>query len=483
MEYKTIKELHEELLNGKIKSEDLVKESLEKAKASNNEINAFVTILENAESKEITDSLLSGIPYACKDNISTKDILTTGSSNILKNYVPIFDATCVSKLKENNAVLIGKTVLDELAMGGTGTTGHTGVVRNPWDTSRLIGGSSAGSAAAVSMGIVNYALGSDTGDSIRKPAYYGGIVGYKPTYGAISRYGLFPFACSLDHVGCFTRSVIDAAIVVDAIKGKDNKDMTSHDLNYNLVDGIENDIKGKKLFYLKEVCDLNQFDDVDDEFKEIMDNFNEVVKKYESLGAIVEEVSVDKELLKAISPVYFTISCAEATSNNSNLTGVAFGPRAGGEKASEMIFNARTKGFSELIKRRFVIGSYVLQKENQEKLFLNAGRIRRMIVNKFSDLFEEYDAMILPGAGTVAPKFKSENIDKLSDRYLILENHMQIANFGGFPSITIPTGFVKGLPVGVSITSGIKKDNVLLNVAYNLENVMGYKGQIAGGRK
>jgi aspartyl-tRNA(Asn)/glutamyl-tRNA(Gln) amidotransferase subunit A len=214
-----------------------------------------------------------------------------------------------------------------------------------------------------------------------------------------------------------------------------------------------------------------------------MDNFNEVVKKYESLGAIVEEVSVDKELLKAISPVYFTISCAEATSNNSNLTGVAFGPRAGGEKASEMIFNARTKGFSELIKRRFVIGSYVLQKENQEKLFLNAGRIRRMIVNKFSDLFEEYDAMILPGAGTVAPKFKSENIDKLSDRYLILENHMQIANFGGFPSITIPTGFVNGLPVGVSITSGIKKDNVLLNIAYNLENVMEYKGQIAGGRK
>ena len=474
--------LHEKLVKGEITSADLVKEALEKANATQEEINAFVTILDNAEGKEVTDNVLSGIPYACKDNISTKDVLTTASSNILKDYVPIFDATCVSKLNDANAVMIGKTVLDELAMGGTGTTGHTGVVRNPWDKERLIGGSSAGSAAAVAKGIVPYALGSDTGDSIRKPAYYGGIVGYKPTYGVISRYGLFPFACSLDHVGCFTRSVKDAAIVVDAIKGVDNKDMTSHDLGYNLVDGIENDIKGKKLFYLKEVCNLD-FDDVDDEFRAIIDNFNVVVEKYRNLGAIVEEVSVDKELLKAISPVYFTISCAEATSNNSNLTGVSFGPRAKGDKVMEMIFNARTLGFSELIKRRFVIGSYVLHKENQEKLFLNAGRIRRVIVEKFAELFNSYDAMILPGAGTVAPKFKSETIDKLSDRYLILENHMQIGNFGGFPSITIPTGFVNNLPVGVSITSGVNKDNVLLNIAYNLEKEMGYKGQIAGGNK
>ena len=204
-----------------------------------------------------------------------------------------------------------------------------------------------------------------------------------------------------------------------------------------------------------------------------------MVKKYEELGATVEGISFNKDLLKAIFPTYFTISCAEATSNNSNLTGLIFGPRAEGTKTSEMMFNARTQGFSELIKRRFVIGSYVLQKENQEKLFLNAQRIRRMIVDRMTELYKTYDAMILPGGGSVAPKFKSENLDKLSDRYLLLENHMAIANFGGFPSVTIPCGFVKNMPIGLSITGPIFKDGEVLNIAYALENTMDYVGQVA----
>ena len=195
----------------------------------------------------------------------------------------------------------------------------------------------------------------------------------------------------------------------------------------------------------------------------------------------VSEVSIDKRLLEAIFPTYFAISCAEATSNNSNLTGIIFGPRGEGASIDEIMFDARTKGFSELIKRRFVLGSYILQKENQEKLFLNAGRIRRLIVDKFTELFKEYDALILPGSGSVAPTFKSENIDKLSDRYLLLENHMAIGNFGGFPSISIPSGFVNNMPIGLSLTSGVLEDQKLLDIAYALEGKMEYKGQIAKG--
>ena len=282
---KTIEELLELLDNNKITSKELVKESLDKAHEYQNKYNSFVTITDDSielADMDYKDTLFKGIPCAIKDNISTKGVLTTGSSNILKDYIPFFDATVVSKLKNNGAISIGKTVLDELAMGGSGTTGNTGVVRNPWNPSRLIGGSSAGSASAVASGIVPFALGSDTGDSIRKPACYGGIVGYKPTYGLVSRYGLFPFACSLDHVGCFTRSVKDAAIVIDAIKGKDNKDMTSFDSsNINLYNSIDGNLKGKKLCYIKEFINKDIYkDNYDDELEAILNNFDEIIKKY-----------------------------------------------------------------------------------------------------------------------------------------------------------------------------------------------------------
>ena len=209
----------------------------------------------------------------------------------------------------------------------------------------------------------------------------------------------------------------------------------------------------------------------------ILDKFKEKIELCNSLGATVSEVSIDKRLLESLFPTYFAISCAEATSNNSNLTGIIFGPNGEGNNVNDIMFDARTKGFSELIKRRFVLGSYILQKENQEKLFLNAGRIRRLVVDKFTSLFKEYDALILPGSSSIAPKFKSENLDKLSDRYLLLENHMLIGNFGGFPSISIPSGFVKGMPIGLSLTSGVLSDQKLLNIAYALESNMSYKGQ------
>lgn len=474
---KTIMDLRNDLDNKLVTSEELFNESNNKAHKYQEEFNSFVTIIDEFK-KEESDSLINGIPYALKDNFSTKGILSTSSSNILKDYVPVYDATVYKKLKSAGAILVGKTVLDELAMGGTGTTGHTGIVKNPWNKERQIGGSSAGSASSVALGIVPFSIGSDTGDSIRKPAAFGGVVGFKPTYGRISRYGLFAFASSLDHVGCFTRCVSDAAIVTDILKGKDEKDMTSlPDENIKYTDMLNNEIKGKKLFYIKEITDLEMYKNAGCETIEVLTKFKETIEKCKELGFVVEEVSISDKLLKAIYPSYMTISCAEATSNNSNLTGIIFGPRGEGNNINDIMFDARTKGFSELIKRRFILGSYILQKENQERLFKNAQRLRRMIVDKMNELYESYDAMILPASGGVAPKF-SDSIDRMSDRYLILENHMAIANFGGFPSITIPNGFVMDMPIGINITGPQFKDGETLNIAYKIEEKLGFKGLI-----
>ncbi len=472
---KTIVDLRSDLDNKVVTSEQLFEKANKLAHKYQDEFNPFVTIIDEKIEEE-SDSILSGIPYAIKDNFSTKGILSTASSNILKDYVPVYDATAYKKLKEAGCVLVGKTVLDELAMGGTGTTGHTGIVRNPWNKNHQIGGSSAGSAAAVALGIVPFSLGSDTGDSIRKPAAFGGVVGFKPTYGRISRYGLFAFASSLDHVGCFTRCVRDAAIVTDILKGKDERDMTSlPDEEVKYADMIDNDIKGKKLFYIKELTDLDLYKDAGEETLDVLRKFKGTIEKCKNIGFEVEEISFDEKLLKAIYPAYMTISCAEATSNNSNLTGIPFGPRGEGNNINEIMFDARTKGFSELIKRRFILGSYILQRENQERLFKNAGRLRRIIVDKMNELYKKYDAMILPASGGIAPTFDGE-IDRMSPRYLMLENHMAIGNFGGFPSITIPNGFVSDMPIGINITGRCFEDGLTLNIANKIEEVLGFRG-------
>ena len=476
---KGIIELHDLLKEGKITSEELVKESLKKSHEVEEEYNAFVTICDDAKPSEITDSLVSGIPFGVKDNYSTKDVLSTGSSNTLKNYVPFFTATVVQKLLDAGAIMAGKTALDEFGMGGTGTTCHTGPVLNPWDRKRMCAGSSAGSAGAVASGVYPFALGSDTGDSIRKPAAFCGIVGYKPTYGMLSRYGLFPFASSLDHCGVLTRSVEDAAIVTDIMKGIDEQDMTSWDSsNIHLRESLTGNIKGKKLFYIKEICDLKNYPNASEELQEHLNNFYKTLDLLKEEGAEVEEVSIDQNLLNAIASVYVVISCAEATSNMSNLTGIIFGPRSDKKNIFEMMKDHRTKGFSPLIKRRFVIGSYVLQKENQERYFKNACRVRRLIVDKMKSLFKEYDALILPVSSGPAKKF-NEDKDVIDASTNVLEEHLQIGNFGGFPSITIPNGFVSGLPVGINITGNCYEDESVLNIAYTLESKMPYKGQIA----
>ena len=476
---KSIEELHELLKNNKVTSEELIKESLIKSNEVNEKYNAFVTIIDDAKPEKITDNLLSGIPYGVKDNYSTKGILSTGSSNTLKDYIPFFDATAIEKLNKAGAVKVNKTAMDEFGMGGTGTTAHTGIIRNPWDPKRMCAGSSSGSAAAVASGVYPYALGSDTGDSIRKPAAYCGIVGYKPTYGMISRYGLFAFASSLDHCGVLTRSVKDAAIVVDNMKGIDKNDMTTWESsNINLYKSCTGEVKGKKLCYIKEIVDKNRYKNASEELLEHLDNYYKTIEKVKELGIQVDEVSVDEKLLNALASVYVVISCAEATSNMSNLTGIIFGPRGEGNNYIDMIKDHRTKGFSPLIKRRFVIGSYVLQKENQEKYFKNAQRVRRLLVDKWKEIFKDCDGVILP-VGTGPAKLLEGSKNILDENTQVLEEHLQIGNFGGFPSITIPNGFVNDLPVGINITGNCYDDENILNIAYAIESTMNYKGQIA----
>lgn len=477
----SIEELHQLLLSKKVTPLELTKEALELCKEDSN--NCFETICEKealefaASLKEVEeDNLLWGIPFLAKDNFSTKGILTTGSSDILKDYVPVYDATVIEKLKEKKCVLIGKTTLDELAMGGSGMTGHLGRTYNPYDPTHtyMIGGSSCGSASAVANAIVPFALGSDTGDSVRKPASYGGLVGFKPSWGRISRYGLFPFAPSLDHVAYFTRSVADSAILLDALAGRDEMDMTSSlKAKGEYYKELSKDIKGKKIAIIKEINES-----IKDET--ILNAFNETCKIFEKLGATVVEVSIPKNLLNAIYPTYLVISCAEATSNNANLDGVKFGPRVGKATSyQEVMMNARTQGFGELIKRRFVIGSYALFKSNQDEIFLRAQKIRHLIVNRVNDILKDYDAIYAPCVSTARNAFDNNCKDKMSDEYLIAENHMAIGNFAGLPSLTLPIGMDQGFPFGANITTRAFDEQGAFNLAYALESELPYKGMSA----
>ena len=447
-----------------------INESVKKAHELQKDINAFVTIIDNPIMNP-SSSVLSGVPYVLKDNISTKNIRTTASSKILDNYIPVYDATIVDKLKKSGAVLIGKATLDELAMGGTGTTAYTGPTYNPLDKSRLIGGSSCGSAACVCADVVPFSIGSDTGDSIRKPASYAGIVGYKPTYGLVSRFGLFSFASSLDTIGCFTKNVLDCAKVINCIKGYDEADMTTYDSSNIDLLSISGSAINKKLFYIKEIVDLNNYEK-DEELELVINNFNKVLNMCSNNGIEIYEESIDIKILKALYPAYMTISCAEATSNNSNLTGIHFGNQVNSDNINELIKNTRTDGFGELIKRRFILGSYILQKENQERLFNGAKRVRRVITDIVNELFNKYDGLILPGAGGVAPLDASDVIDKLSNKFLLIENHLVIGNFGGYPSITIPSGKINNLPISINITGKVKDDKTVLNIALAIENML-----------
>lgn len=483
-EGKSILELHELLVSKKVTPLDLAKDAIELAKKDNN--NAFEYIMEQ-EAIEIASNLgepeannpLWGIPFVIKDNMSTKDVPTTGSSNILKGYVPVFDAAVVERLKNAKAVPIGKTTLDELAMGGTGTSGHLGITYNPWDESktRLVGGSSCGSAAVTAAGIVPFALASDTGDSTRKPASLAGLVGFKPTWSRISRYGLFPFAPSLDTVGVFARNVEDVAIVTEVLSGRDDRDSTSSTKPVDkYFENLKNSSEKRRISIIKEIRDS-----VKD--KDVLDAFNKTVEGFKKRGFEIKEVSLPNDLLLSLFPTYFVISCAEATSNNANMDGIKFGPLSNGTTFEEVMSDARTRGFGELIKRRFVIGSFALMKENQHDLFLRAQKNRRRIVEAINNILKENDFIYLPAAPSIAPKF-NEASDRLSDEYLIADNHLCLGNFAGLPSITLPIGFKDGMPFGANLMGRAFEEKELFQVSYELEQITGLANIYAkGGNK
>lgn len=469
----TIKDLHRELVAKNITPVELALEAIRRAKAD--DTNAFEYIMEY-EAIEIAkklvdpevDNYLWGIPFIIKDNFSTKDIPTTGSSNILNGYIPLFDSTVYQKLIDAKAVPIGKTTLDELAMGGTGTTGHKGITYNPYDPThkRIVGGSSCGSASGVANNIAPIGIGSDTGDSVRKPASYAGLVGIKPTWSRISRFGMFAFATSMDTVAYFTRSVFDSAVILNALAGRDENDATSSNKEVpNYLEYLDRDASGLKVAVIKEIIEACKDEDINKDLQKLLINLK-------NKGAEIEYISINKNILEAIYPTYIILSCAEATSNNACLDGIKYGPYYDGESYKEVMMKARTNGFSKLIKRRFVIGSYALMKENQEEVFVRAQKYRNKIVSTFNKIFEEFDFVIAPAAPTVAPKIDASS-DKLSSEYLIAENFMAFANFGGYPSITVPLGLKKGLPYGVNITSKPFNEQLLFQIANNIEDITG----------
>jgi len=469
----TIKEIHQAYVDGKITPLELIKESLERAK--NNKDNCFEVITEEFALSQVEklggvepDNMLWGIPYVLKDNFSSKDIPTCASSNILKGYTPIFDSTVKAKLDAKKAILIGKTTLDELAMGGSGTTGHLGKTYNPYDPKheRQIGGSSCGSASATASCIVPLAIGSDTGDSVRKPASFGGLVGIKPSWGRISRYGLFPFATSLDHVAYFTRSVEDSAMVLEALAGHDENDSTS---SFKPVEKYS-EFVGKNGKELRIAVIKDILDTITDPI--VLNHMTGLISQLRAQKYVVDFVEFGKDLLEAILPTYMVISCSEAASNNANLDGIKFGEFKGGATYQEVMSNARTQGFSELIKRRFVIGSFALMKDNQNELFIRASKARNKIVKRANEIFSSYDFMIAPAAPTVAIKFDNK-ADQLSDNYLIADNHMAIGNFGGFPSITLPMGLEDNLPLGVNITGKPFEEAKLFTISKIIEDTTG----------
>ena len=447
-------------------------EALEKAKKLQPELNDVITFVDPQEQLDNLPEtgLMRGVPIALKDNVCTKGILTTAASNILKNYVPVYDAEIVTKLKNAGAVCIAKSSMDELAMGGTNLTANIGPAHNPYDVTRITGGSSGGSAALVASGVVPMAIGSDTGDSIRKPASYCGVVGVKPTYGRISRYGVIPYASSLDHVGYFTRSIEDACISLEVLAGRDDRDMTSSNREVPKYSALLNsDMHGKKIAILSNVVDSIKN-------KETVKLFNDLMEELRKRGAVVEEYTFDEALMRAILPTYYLIANCEATSNHSNLDGIRFGVRKEGADMAEIMTNTRTEGFGPLIRRRFVIGSYGLFEENQERLFRKAQKVRRLIVDAMRECLKDYDCIIAPASGSIAPHIEGDyNEDQLSEDYLISENYMAMANFSGYPSMTVPMGFIEGCPIGVNLTTRAFDEETMFDIGKAIEEITGYK--------
>lgn len=474
---KTIDELHDLLVKKEISAVELTKATLEDVKSREGAVDAFLTITEDAalaqaaalDEKGIdADNVMAGIPLAVKDNISTKGILTTAASKMLYNYEPIFDATSVSQAYAKDMIIVGKTNMDEFAMGGSNENSAFKPTKNAWDQTKVPGGSSGGSAAAVAAGQVRLSLGSDTGGSIRQPAAFNGIVGMKPTYGTVSRFGLIAFGSSLDQIGPFSQTVKENAQLLNVISGHDVKDATSTVNEIaDFTSKIGQDIKGMKIAMPKEYMG----EGIDPQVKETI---LKAAKHLESLGAIIEEVSLPHS--KYGVAVYYIIASSEASSNLQRFDGIRYGFRAeDATNLDEIYVKTRSQGFGEEVKRRIMLGTFSLSSGYYDAYFKKAGQVRTLIIQDFEKVFADYDLILGPTAPTVAFGLDTLNHDPVA---MYLADLLTIpVNLAGLPGLSIPAGFVEGLPVGLQLIGPKYSEETIYQVAAAFEATTDYHKQ------
>ncbi len=483
---KTVDELHQLLVSKEISASELTKATLEDIKSREAMVDSFITIAEEealAQAQAIdekgidADNIMSGIPLAVKDNISTKGILTTAASKMLYNYKPIFDATAIANAYHKDMIVIGKTNMDEFAMGGSTETSYFKKTKNAWDHKKVPGGSSGGSATSVASGQVRLSLGSDTGGSIRQPAAFNGVVGMKPTYGTISRFGLIAFGSSLDQIGPFSKTVKENAQLLNVLASEDAKDSTSAPTRIaDFTSKIGQDIKGMKIALPKEYLG----EGIDPEIKE---NVLAAAKHFEKLGAIVEEVSLPHS--KYGVAVYYIIASSEASSNLQRFDGIRYGYRAEDASSLDDIYvKTRSQGFGQEVKRRIMLGTFSLSSGYYDAYFKKAGRVRTLIIRDFEEVFANYDLIIGPTTPSPAFGLDTLNHDPVS---MYLADLLTIpVNLAGLPGISIPSGFVDGLPVGLQLIGPKYSEEIVYQAAAAFEATTDYHKQqpvIFGGDK
>ena len=468
----TASEMKEAYQKKELTVPEVAKAFLENIKEKDEKIKAYITVCEEEAMKKAEEvqtkldngeevGILAGIPIAIKDNICTKGIKTTCASKMLENFIPPYDATVMKMIDKTDAIILGKTNMDEFAMGGSTENSAFFVTKNPVNFNKVPGGSSGGSAAAVGGNLAPIALGSDTGGSIREPASFCGIVGMKPTYGLVSRYGLVAFASSLDQIGPFSKNVSDNALLLSAIAGHDEMDTTSANVeSKDYTKALINDVKGLRIGIPKEYFGegLN---------KEVKDALDKVIEKYQELGAIVEECSLPAT--EYALPTYYVIACAEASSNLGRYDGIRYGYRTKNfESLKDIYRNSRTEGFGKEVKRRIILGTYVLSSGYYDAYYKKAQKVRTLVKKGFEEAFEKYDVLLTPTVPTVAYDIGSKINNPLE---MYLSDLLTVSvNIAGVPAISIPCGInSEGMPIGMQLIAKHFDEETLYRVAYTYE--------------
>ena len=468
----TVHELMEKLEKNEITSEDIIKSYSKRIDEKEKDVQAFVTVtadeaLKQAESVDRTKSKLAGIPIGIKDNMCTKGVKTTCSSKMLENFVAPYNETVVEKLNNEGVLSLGKLNMDEFAMGASTEYSAFKVTRNPWNLKMAPGGSSGGSAAAVASQMVPWALGSDTGGSIRQPAALCGVVGLKPTYGLVSRYGLVAFASSLDQIGPITQDVTDSAILLNVLAGFDEKDSTSENLpKKDYTKSLVKDVSKFKIGVPKEFLGegINP---------EVRNAIEMAVEKYKSLGATVEECTLD--IANEALATYYIIACAEASSNLGRFDGIRYGYRTKNySNLNDIFVNSRTEGFGAEVKRRIILGTYVLSSGYYDAYYKKAQKVRTIIKQEFAKLFEKYDLLLTPTSPTVAYEIGTKSNNPL-EMYLADLCTVSV-NIAGLPGISIPCGVDKaGLPIGLQLIGKPFGEETIIQAAYTYEQEVKFR--------